>query len=98
MPEWDYSGLFKSFAPNLTTNTVKARSAAELDKLLSEESFQNATIPQVRIYSQLVPSLPRCTYTYYVFHLQCIDMTLDKYDAPAGLRAIFDFKKKMAGA
>ncbi|OPB43758.1 pyruvate decarboxylase [Trichoderma guizhouense] len=74
VPEWDYSGLFRSFAPNLTTNTVKARSAAELDKLLSEESFQNATIPQ------------------------CIDMTLDKYDAPAGLRAIFDFKKKMAGA
>ncbi|KAL6815236.1 pyruvate decarboxylase [Trichoderma sp. SZMC 28013] len=74
VPDWDYGGLFRSFAPNLATNTVKARSAAELDKLLSEESFQNATVPQ------------------------CIDMALDKYDAPAGLRAIFEFKKKMAGA
>ncbi|KAL6689667.1 pyruvate decarboxylase [Trichoderma pleuroticola] len=74
VPGWDYGGLFRSFAPNLTTNTIKARSAAELDKLLSEESFQKATIPQ------------------------CIDMALDKYDAPAGLRAIFDFKKKRAGA
>ncbi|UKZ74837.1 hypothetical protein TrVFT333_002507 [Trichoderma virens FT-333] len=74
VPDWDYGGLFRSFAPNLTTNTFKARTAAELDKLLSEDSFQNATVPQ------------------------CIDMALDKYDAPEGLTAIFDFKKKMAGA
>lgn len=60
MPDWDYGGLFRSFAPNLATNTVKARSAAELDKLLSEESFQNATVPQVRIYSRFLSSLSRC--------------------------------------
>jgi pyruvate decarboxylase len=30
--------------------------------------------------------------------MQCIDMVLDTYDAPAGLKAIFDYKKKMAGS
>ncbi|KAL7928195.1 pyruvate decarboxylase [Trichoderma chlorosporum] len=70
VPDWDYGGLFKSFAPKLATSTFKARTAVELDKLLSEESFQNATVAQ------------------------CIDMALDKYDAPPGLTALFDFKKR----
>ncbi|UKZ94521.1 uncharacterized protein TrAFT101_009392 [Trichoderma asperellum] len=74
VPGWDYGGLFKSFSPEVSTNTFKVRTAAELDRILSDDDFQNATSPQ------------------------CIDMVLDKYDAPEGLKAIFDFKKKLASA
>ncbi|KAL6900557.1 thiamine diphosphate-binding protein [Trichoderma evansii] len=72
VPSWDYGRLFKSFSPEVSTNTFKVRTAAELDRILSDDGFQNATNPQ------------------------CIDMVLDKYDAPGGLKAIFDFKKKLA--
>ncbi|KAL7921233.1 thiamine diphosphate-binding protein [Trichoderma austrokoningii] len=71
VPDWDYGGLFKSFSPDVSTNTFKVTTAAELDRILSDDGFQNARSPQ-----------------------QCIDMSLDKYDAPGGLKAIFDFKKK----
>ncbi|KAM0472548.1 hypothetical protein ACHAPX_008705 [Trichoderma viride] len=74
VPEWDYGGLFKSFSPEIPTTTFKVQTAAELDRILSDDGFQNATSPQ------------------------CIDMLLDKYDAPGGLKAIFDYKKKAAGA
>ncbi|KAM0513723.1 hypothetical protein ACHAPE_007549 [Trichoderma viride] len=74
VPEWDYGGLFKSFSPEIPTTTFKVQTAAELERILSDDGFQNATSPQ------------------------CIDMVLDKYDAPGGLKAIFDYKKKAAGA
>ncbi|UKZ69667.1 uncharacterized protein TrAtP1_010670 [Trichoderma atroviride] len=74
VPDWDYGGLFKSFSPEVSTTTFKVQTAAELDRILSDDDFQNATSPQ------------------------CIDMVLDKYDAPGGLKAIFDYKKKAASA
>ncbi|KAM0255733.1 hypothetical protein ACHAQJ_005487 [Trichoderma viride] len=73
VPDWDYGGLFKSFSPEVPTSTFKVQTAAELDKLLADDSFQNASNPQ------------------------CIDMVLDTFDAPLGLKAIFDFNKKRAG-
>jgi pyruvate decarboxylase len=50
VPDWNYGGLFKSFSPHVPTNTFKVETAAELDRILSDDGFQNATIPQVRHY------------------------------------------------
>lgn len=49
VPAWDYGGLFKSFSPEVSTNTFKIQTAAELDRILSDDDFQNATVPQVRL-------------------------------------------------
>lgn len=92
VPNWEYGGLFKSFSPDVPTTAFKVQTAAELDRILSDGDFQNATSPQVRLSQSL--------YRYHIelTSEQCIDMVLDKYDAPGGLKAIFDYKKKAAGA
>jgi len=47
VPAWDYGKLFEAFSPDLQVNGYKVSKASELDKLMSDEGFQNATIPQV---------------------------------------------------
>jgi pyruvate decarboxylase len=50
VPEWDYGGLFKSFSPGIPTTTFKVQTATELDRILSDNGFQNAKNPQVRLF------------------------------------------------
>ncbi|RFU72525.1 pyruvate decarboxylase [Trichoderma arundinaceum] len=46
VPLWEYGSLFTSLSPNVKTKTFKVDTAEALDKLLSDEEFQNASFPQ----------------------------------------------------
>jgi hypothetical protein len=45
---WDYTALFKAFAPDAAPKTYKVSKAAELDKLLSDPEVGSSTVPVVR--------------------------------------------------
>lgn len=48
VPDWEYGTLFKAFAPEVKdAKTFKVNTAAEMDKLLSDQEFSSATYPQV---------------------------------------------------
>ncbi|KAK0716664.1 thiamine diphosphate-binding protein [Apiosordaria backusii] len=48
VPMWDYTALFKASAPDVEPKVrgCKVTTAAELDELLSDEMFWDATVPQ----------------------------------------------------
>jgi TPP-dependent 2-oxoacid decarboxylase len=48
IPQWDYTTLFKAFAPELAhkIKTWKMDKADEVDKLLEDADFRNADYPQ----------------------------------------------------
>lgn len=47
VPTWDYGALFRAMSPETKVKTFKVDKAKELDALLANDEFQNATHPQV---------------------------------------------------
>lgn len=46
VPMWDYGAIFKAMSPETKVKSFKVDKAVDLDALLSDEDFQNATYPQ----------------------------------------------------
>jgi pyruvate decarboxylase len=45
---WDYGALSKAFSPEVTgVRSFKVETGAELDELMANEEFNNATYPQI---------------------------------------------------
>jgi pyruvate decarboxylase len=47
--DWDYQALFKTFGPQFTSRSYKVETPDELDKLLNDEDFIQAQVPQVSL-------------------------------------------------
>ncbi|KAL2284738.1 hypothetical protein FJTKL_08817 [Diaporthe vaccinii] len=46
VPMWDYGAIFQAMSPETKIKSFKVDKAVDLDALLSDENFQNATYPQ----------------------------------------------------
>lgn len=47
VPLWDYTMMLKAFGSGLESKSFRVGKSAELDALLSDEAFGNASYPQV---------------------------------------------------
>lgn len=46
VPTWGYGTIFQAMSPETKTKSYKIDKAKDLDALLSDKEFQNATYPQ----------------------------------------------------
>lgn len=46
VPMWDYGAIFQAMSPETKAKSFKVDKAVDLDALLSDEGFQNATYPR----------------------------------------------------
>lgn len=70
VPSWDYRAIFQALAPEVDVKSFRIETGEQLDSLLSDEAFKNASIPQVRF--QLTNNVQECQFDivkYYVVRL-----------------------------
>lgn len=57
VPIWDYAGLFQAFGPEFKTKSYLVKTPDQLDQLLADRTFNEASMPQVRFARVLKQTL-----------------------------------------
>ena len=79
VPIWDYGGLFQAFGPSYKTKHYLAKTPDELDAILTDTKFNEASYAQVSfsLATILVSELTR---------IQIVELILDPTDAPDSVK------------